>query len=227
MMSIPVLSATVADSDLVVGPKLTNHRDAIMPVSLHDNRIRNPKAKVRLVISETGIVTDAICIFAHDYRMAEIAENLALKYKFKPATQNGKAIAVTNEVNINFAYDSTYNTYKDGFNNMVDFIGTRADKNLELHLVNPGELDDPLKIVQSAKPVLVKNKEGEIELGQALIEGYVNADGEFRFLSVKKADSSYIAEAALENFKQLKFAPPRKEGRRVVCQIQIPFVASD
>jgi hypothetical protein len=227
LLAVTSLSAIVADEEGIVNPKLTHHQDAIMPLSLHDNRIRDPKAKVRLKISETGNVSDVICVDASDYRIAEIAEGLARNYIFRPATQNGKSIAVTNDVIINFSYDSSYNTSKDGFNHMVDFIGQSTSKEFKLHLVNPNELDAPLEIVESAKPMLIKNEDGEVELGQALIEGYVTADGDFRFLSVKKADSPYIAEAALENFKQLRFSPPRKEDRRVVCRIHIPFVASN
>lgn len=200
------------------------HGDAIMPLNLHNQRIRNPKAKVRILISETGSVLDAVCIYADDYRMADRAESVALDYVFEPARENGKAIPVTYDVNIHFSYQSNYNVTKDSFGNMVDFIGVSSSRSLQLHLVHPGVLDTPLEIIEKPNPVLVKNQDGELELGQALIEGYVDSDGNFRFLKVKRADSSYIAEAALENFKRLKFTPPRRDGQRVVCQILIPFI---
>ena len=117
--------------------------------------------------------------------MADRAEKLALAYTFDPARENGKPIAVTHDVTLHFSYQSNYNITRDSFSNMVDFMGESSSKSVQLHLVHPEDLDTPLAMVQRPDPVLVKNQELEIETGQALIEGYVDSDGNFAFAGVR------------------------------------------
>ncbi len=196
-----------------------------MPLKTAGRRIDDPTAKVKLKISEVGKVMDAICIYADDYRMAERAENLTRKYVFEPATQSGTPIATSNVVVIHFTYESKTSNEIDSFSNMAQLMTGFAPKENILTITSPRKLDSPLQVTSSAPTVLIQDEEGNRPTGSATVEGYVDWDGKFRFLTIVKSDNPYVAEAALANFSSLTFTPPTVEGRKTLSKIRMPFIA--
>ena len=206
------------------GPALVRMPEAVMPISLQDTRILEPKAKVEFMISSDGEVLEVFCLSASHYQMAEQAEAIARRCQFRPAFENGVPIRSRSEFDMEFVYKRSEIFAKSGFDDMVDFTGSHpvGSKEQLVHCY-PGELDEPLQIRQRPQVVIVTDEQGNAHYGEALVEGFVDAKGFFRFLSVARSENPYVAESALESLSGLAFFPPTKEGVRATSFVRIPF----
>ena len=206
-------------------PSITYHPDAIMPLNTRDKRFSDPRAKVKLKISEEGKVLESLCIYADDYRMAKAAEEVSKEYEFSPAKQNGTPIAVSNVVTIHFKYEHSQESTVDGYSNMVRLTSALPKEKGKLKVTSPRSLDTPPQIVSKAEPVVITDDNNVPQIGKAIVEGYIDSQGKFRFLSIVESDNAFVAEAALLNFSSLTFNQPTVDGRETITKLRIPFTA--
>ncbi len=206
------------------GPTLVRMPEAVMPISLQDTRILEPKAVVQVMLSPDGEVVDVLCLSASHYLMAEQAEAISRRCHFRPALEDGVPIRSRSEFEIEFVYKRSEIFTKSGFDDMVDFTGSHpvGEKEQLVHCF-PGELDEPLQIRQRSQVVIVTDELGDAHYGKALVEGFVDASGLFRLLSIARSENPYVAESALESLSGLAFFPPTKEGKRATSFVRIPF----
>ena len=206
-------------------PILIHSRNAIMPLELQDAGIEKPTARVRVMVSPDGNVFDAVCIEASHRLMAERAEAIARECVFIPAKDDGVPIKIRYTVNIHFEYQDSASSITTVADDIGSRLRNRTDQSEALVFQKADELDEPLSIVERPPPVLVQDEHGEAHLGTAVIEGYVDQAGRFRFLHVVESDDRYVAEAAIENFSTLRFQPPRYKGGPATTVIRLPFIA--
>lgn len=217
------VGAQVSDSVTSSQPKLVTPIRAIMPISLHNTQIEEPKVLAIVQVSAVGIVEDLVVLEASHVYMIDRAESLIRRALFDPGTVDvGESIRF--ELVLPFNYPSATgmmsSTTVDDIEIMVDEMRHR-DRSVRLH--QPGELDEMPRILDRGEVYVPEDGEGNPMHGDARIEFYVNHKGEVRLPRVLSSSDDEMALAAIATVSDMKFLPPTVDGEPAVTRVRMPY----
>ncbi len=141
--------------------------------------------------------------------------------RFQPATRKKKPVATKMNFKINF----------DPYSGDVRITNSAASilKKLRLEgskakFTSTKALDQKLTIVTRKSPMPPRLGTPEETEGTALIEFYIDEQGNTALPRVYKTDHPGFGYAAVQAIAQWKFEPPLKDGQPVVVKVRVPVV---
>ena len=204
-------------------PKLITPIQAIMPMSLHNTNIQNPKVVARIQVSGNGMVEDLVILEASHINLIDRAESLIRKALFDPGDVRLNE-AIRFELILPFLYPSDLGmpnkTTVDDIEIMIDEV---KDEDLSVRFHKPGELDETPRLLERGEIYVPQDEDGEPVPGEAKVEFYVNHKGEVRLPRVLSSTDDEMAIAALATVKDMKFLPPTVNGNPAVTQVRMPY----
>ena len=222
LCSVGVFAQTTV-SETSLEPKLITPIQAIMPISLQNTNIQDPKVVAMIQVSGGGMVEDLVILEASHVNLIERAENVIRRAVFDPGEVRMNE-SVRFELILPFLYPSELgmrNTSTvDDIEIMIDEVKAR-DRRVRFH--SPDELDETPKVVDRGEVYVPEDEAGQPIPGEARVEFYVNHAGEVRLPRVLSSTDEEMAIAAIATVSDMKFVPPTVEGKPVVTQVRMPY----
>ena len=174
----------------------------------------------KVVVSEKGEAT------AIEWDSTDISE--ALKgattaiieaAKFEPAASKGRPMAT--KMNFEFNFDPLSGDVSIS-SSVANILKKLRLEGRQAKFTSTKELDQKLKIVTRKSPVTPRLGAPGKTKGTAVIEFYIDEQGNTALPRVHKADHPGFGYAAVQAIAQWKFEPPIKDGKPVVVKVRVP-----
>jgi TonB family protein len=199
-----------------VEPKI---RARVLPVYPYNllRESRSGSALVRLIISETGKVSQAVVVKASYPEFGAAAIAMIEQWEFEPALRNGRPTRSL------LSYEQKFSTYDDAL------LSREADDLLALEKKHPerivggSKLDARPKLISARPPIFPVALHGSVEKGTALVEVLVDEEGRAQLPRVVSASDPAFGWAAVQAVAAWRFEPPKLHGKAAVTSVRIPF----
>lgn len=198
-------------------PKQTRPIIAELPVSIDHLEIREPEVHAKVQVDETGKITDYVIVQASHPAMIAPAIRLLSRIQMEPAMQDGKPVPVVIDLEIPFSREK---------------VATRSVAHDLMRFSEP-EITDPLFTTTAPNQLdsrIEVRRQGQIyapgdgsEKGEAVVEFYIDHEGNVRLPHVVSSSDEEAALAAVMTFKEFQFAPPRKGNKPTVVKVRMPY----
>lgn len=198
-------------------PKQLRPVVAELPISIDHLEIREPEVRAKVQVDESGKVTDYVIIEASHPAMISPAITALKRIQMEPAKDDGKPVAVVIDVQIPFNRDP---------------VASRSVVHDLMRYSEP-EITEPLFTATPASQLdsrLEVRRQGQVyapgdgsESGEAVVEFYIDHDGQVRLPRVVSSSDEEAALAAVMTFKEFRFAPPRKGNKPTVVKVRMPY----
>lgn len=210
---------------VVLKPKLITPIQAIVPLSLHNSSLEDPRVVAQIQVSGSGMVEDLVVVEASHLALIERAEQLIRRAIFDPGEVRVNE-SVRFELILPFLYPAELGlSNKSTADDIEIMIEQVKDKDMSVRLHKPGELDETPRVVERGDLYVPHNEAGEPIPGEAKVEFYVNHQGEVRLPRVLSSTDEEMALAAIASVKGMKFLPPTVKGKPAVTRVRMPYSA--
>jgi TonB family protein len=179
---------------------------------------RKGRAVVRFVVNQKGQVRVATVVEASAPEFAGAALAAVDAWRFKPATRAGQICAAMVEMTYEFnpsGDDSAPISF--GTRDVVRELGRREPRILPLE-----KLDAVPKELSRRPPVYPSSLHEADQPGEALIEFYIDKNGDAQLPRVVSATAPEFGFAAAQAVSTWRYEPPLLNGKAVIARAQIP-----
>lgn len=222
---VGLISAQEGNAEDPVQPRLINSIMAIMPISLHNTILQDPKVVARIQVDGDGKVEDLVVLEASHIELIDRAERLIRKARFDPGELRQDE-AIRFELVLPFLYPAELGMFnKTATENVETSIHAIRNRDESVRFHKPGELDEPLKVLDAGEIYVPRNEAGESLEGEAKVKFYVNHRGEVRLPRIESSTSEEMALAAMATVRDMQFPPPTVEGKPAVTALRMPYEA--
>lgn len=211
-------------------PKVEMSRLPVYPDALIKAGITRGKARLVVVVSESGELIDWLVIEATHREFAASVGNVIETWDFEGARSPNEPRGEAFYLNVDFAAESTARMTA-GPSDLSDHV-FGPDKRITsdaIRLASHSELDAIPTPMESPLPNIPSEVLGD-EPRQAIFEFYVDQNGAVHAPVLKSADieiDERILAAAQNALWNWKFFPPTAKGRPVVAKVALPLVFSN
>ena len=139
--------------------------------------------------------------------------------KFEPAASKGRPMAT--KMNFEFNFDPLSGDVSIS-SSVANILKKLRLEGRQAKFTSTKELDQKLKIVTRKSPVTPRLGAPGKTKGTAVIEFYIDEQGNTALPRVHKADHPGFGYAAVQAIAQWKFEPPIKDGKPVVVKVRVP-----
>lgn len=215
--------ASAVEEAPLPGPVLKSEITALVPQSLSNTNMEDPRVTCIIQINHLGKVEDLVAIEATHIGLVRRAESLILEAEFDPGDVNeGESVRLEFILGFNYPSQMGINskTTMDDVEIMIDSV---KDEDHRLELVLPGELDAMPQILDRGQVYVATNPAGERISGSAKVEFYVNHLGEVRLPRILESSDPEISKAAILSVRDMKFTPPMAGEKPAVTKFRMPF----
>jgi TonB family protein len=220
-----LISALEGKGEDPVQPRLINSITAIMPISLHNTNLQEPKVVARIQVGENGMVEDLVVLEASHIELIDRAERLIRRARFDVGELRGNE-ALRFELILPFLYPAELGMFnKTASENVETSIHAIRNRDESVRFYKPGELDEPLKVLDAGEIYVPRNEAGESLEGEAKVKFYVNHRGQVRLPRIESSTSEEMALAAMATVRDMQFPPPTVEGKPAVTALRMPYEA--
>lgn len=212
-------------------PKLVKRLEVPIADNLRHLHLQSPMVVYRVVVHADGTILDYLATEASHHELLEPAEKKLAEAKFRPATQDGKAVSSKMSIAVNF-FDPVQRAWRrggigipagsSGIEGVDRKMTMSALESIQYVESLPNELDDRLRILET-RLVKVHAPDEPMPKGQVVVEYYVNRKGEVKLPEIVKTDGQYLSLSALETLKRTKFEPPSRKGLPTFVKVRQPF----
>jgi TonB family protein len=194
---------------------------AAYPPKLMQHGVTHGEAQVRLSISASGQLTDAL-VTACTFREFGIEALHAVKeWKFEPARVNGEPVGVVGDIVFEFqvngpvAIEKRIAAANDDTEEKLNVFAYRAEGSKRLD-----NIPTPTHLVP---PVYPKEWSDRGIAGHATVEFFIDETGRARVPVAITAAHPLLAAAGVAAVSQWTFEPPKRDGKPVLARIQQDF----
>lgn len=222
---VPVLVVSTAIASAKTTPiKIEQTVDGRFPASLEFTTITSGQARLMINVDADGKLADLMVVSYSNAAFADEATSLLRRWRYSPATVDGKPVGVRVQLEINFIAKGRVIslTAIETTNSLVDRI---MPVQLVRRICAPDELDHPLAVLQTVvppNPGLAANSSHSS--GSTVLDFYVDEKGHARMPVVMTATNQSYAEAAVNALNQWKFFSPTRQGQPVAVRVQQEFI---
>lgn len=215
--------AQPTEAEASLQPKLITPIQPVMPMSLHNTDIQDPRVVSMIQVSGSGKVEDLVILEASHIELVDRAESLIRRALFDPGEiQRDESIRF--ELILPFLYPSDLGmrdtTTTGDIEIMIDGI---KDKDRRVRFHKPGELDETPAVLDRGEIYVPEDEEGKPVPGEAKVEFYVNHMGEVRLPRIISSSDEEMALAAIATIRDMKFHPPTVDGKPAVTRLRMPY----
>jgi TonB family protein len=215
--AVPASPAEPAD----IPWKIHQTRQATYPPRLMQNGVTHGEARVRVSISATGQLNDALVIGCTHRDFGDEALRTVARWRFEPELEKGQPIGIV--ADIVFAFE---------VNGPVAIEKRFAAPNAELyapidpfayHAEGMKSLDRIPTPTHVVPPIYPKEWSNSGIVGSATVEFYIDETGRARIPIVTVTDHSFLGASAVAAVAQWRFDPPTRGGKPVLVRAEQVF----
>ncbi len=226
-----ILAAGISSAGLQANPGNTviKDRSAIVlkevkpnfPLILKGTRIYEGAARIVFISGKDGEKRDFVVMAATHPAYSFEAIRTIKRWEISPAIINGQPVDSRFIVNIHFK--------QEGIIVINNAIGSTGDiRNNQLYdfhyrITEIHELDEPLKTITTVMPYFPNDMILYERSGQALIEFFIDPDGNVLAPGILSSTNDQCAYSALDAIVEWKFEPPLKKRKPVYVRARQPF----
>ncbi|MEX0332006.1 MAG: energy transducer TonB [Puniceicoccaceae bacterium] len=215
--------AVSPEPSLPRSPELITDITALVPQSLANEDIDDPRVTCMVQINHLGNVEDIVSLKASHSGLITRAENLIREAEFYPG-ELAENESVRLEIVLGFIYPSQAGlSSKTTMDDVEIMIGMVKSEDHSVAFKNPPELDAMPKILETGQIYVAEDPDGNRIPGSAKIEFYINHLGEVRLPRIIESSHPEISKAAILSVQDMRFTPPLSDGRPVVTKLRMPF----
>jgi TonB family protein len=194
---------------------------AIFPPRLLQQGVRNGEARVRVSIDADGKLLDALVVYSTKPEFAEEALRVAKIWRYRAALERGEFIGVVGDIEFQFRIEGTIGVARSAFGPKEEMPGNKdPDVYRAESMKNLDAIPTPTKVVPPSYP---ENWSDRGIRGTALVEFFIDEEGQVRMPVVALADHPLLGGSALAAVMQWRFEPPLSRGRRVLVRAEQLF----
>jgi len=204
-------------------PRLKEPIHAMVPFSLLNVPMQEPKAVARIQVNSRGEVDDLVILSATHVELANRADRLLRDARFvTDHLAEGEAIRF--EISLSFLYPSQMGLQiKTAMDDVETMVADVQSRDFRVRTFPPAELDAPPQLLDRGEVFVPETGVGDRIEGRAIVEFHINHLGEVRMPQVVEASHPEVARAAVATVSDMTFSPPRHEGRPAVTKVRMPF----
>jgi hypothetical protein len=221
----PSLQKPSGDSEIKL-PTLISIPETFVPRNLRHLLMPEPIVRAIVLVGPNGNALDWVTTHATHRGLIEPAEFAIQFAYFSPGTENGIPVAMELEVEVFLKNPkmalSQIVTEGSEAPGASKFTAFDAEK-FQFDISRSRDLDTPIKVEARGATVVPVDVDGKRIAGSGRFEFYVKPDGTTALSKLIEADSNEIARAALITIRELRFTPPRTQGRPTVVKVRMPF----
>ena len=191
------------------------------PLVLKGTRIYEGAARVVFIAGKDGEKRDFVVVAATHPAYSDEAIRSIKKWEISPAIMNGQAVDSRFIVNIRFKQEGIII-----INNPIGSTGSLRQNQLYdffYRVTEVNELDEPLKTVFTVMPHFPEDMKLYEISGQALIEFFIDPEGNVLAPGILSSSNEQCAYSALGAIVEWKFEPPLKKRKPVYVRARQPF----
>jgi len=203
-----------------------------IPGELKNLHMENPFVKAVISIDEEGNPVDLLFTWATHFALLDRAGTFLDTVSWKPHSPEGSPTAFTFEVFVVFT-DFEQEAWRSSDGRFVPMGSSSLDgMKAKVYRVSPKkyvytksevtEVDQPLSIVEGSI-VLVEDADGNPAKGEAVVEYYVNHEGEACFPNILESSDRFVSESALKTLERIRFQKPTRKGKPTYVKVRQPF----
>ena len=191
------------------------------PFVLKGTRIYEGAAKIVFIAGKDGENRDFVVLAATHPAYSDEAIRAIKKWEFSPAILNGQPADSRFIVNVQFK--------QEGLIVINDPIGSIGDiwhnqlYDFYYRITEINELDEPLKTISTVMPYFPEEMILYERSGQALVEFFIDPDGNVLAPGILSSSNDQCAYSALGAIVKWKYEPPLKKRKPVYVRAIQPF----
>ena len=198
------------------------HRvEPIFPPVLKRTRIYEGVARVVFIVGKDAEIRDFVVMAATHPAFSNEAKKTVKKWKISPAIINGEPVDSRFVINIHFKQKGII-VINNPIGNPSDIRGNQLD-DFYYRVTEANELDEPLKTISTVMPHFPENMKLYERSGQALVEFFIDPDGNVLAPGILSSSNDQCAYSALGAIVDWKFEPPLKKRKPVYVRAKQPF----
>jgi TonB family protein len=200
-----------------IPPKPDNIVSAVYPFELLRDHVSGT-AEVRFLVSPGGVAEQAVVVKATRPEFGQALLAMLDKWKFQPAMKDGKPTRAILDISQEFA----------DFGGDVSVSGEAKALLYELKMEKPGlcpikELDAQPQLVAQPPPTFPSTLIGQVAKGQAVVEFFIDHDGNVQLPRIVSATDPAFGYAAAQGVAAWKFAPLTSHGKPADVRAKVPI----
>ena len=188
------------------------------PLVLKGTRIYEGAARVVFIAGKDGEKRDFVVVAATHPAYSDEAIRSIKKWEISPAIMNGEPVDSRFIVNIRFKQEGIII-----INNPIGSIRQNQLYDFFYRVTEVNELDEPLKTVSTVMPHFPEDMKLYEISGQALIEFFIDPEGNVLAPGILSSSNEQCAYSALGAIVEWKFEPPLKKRKPVYVRARQPF----
>lgn len=213
------------DTPAPLQPRLITPIQAVMPLGLQNAAIENPKVLAKVQVSGAGRVEDLVVLEASHIGMVNRAESLLRKALIDPGDIRANE-SIRFDIVLPFLYPADLGLpNKSTSDDIQIMIASLENEERSLKVYPAEDLDQPVAILERGVIYKPEDAEGNLIPGKAVVELYINHEGQVRLPRVISSTHDEVALAAIASFADLRFTIPLHDGRPAVTRIRLPYEA--
>jgi protein TonB len=215
------LTASLAAQDTALRIEQTVEPE--FPRSLVFSNVTRGQACVVIDVDTHGRLTDAIVSSYTHKEFADEALTVLRRWRYAPATEQGRPVGVRTELQFNFSAQGKVFTLMPIETTDILFAHTTSAQRVTRVIYRPHELDRPIAPIAPVSPAYPAKPGGDSPR-TVLLDFYVDETGVPRMPVVIASPDTAFAQAAMGALAQWRFSPPTRSGKPVSVRVQQEFI---
>jgi len=200
-----------------IPPKPANTVLAVYPFELLRDDVGG-MAEVRFLISPSGEAEQAVVVKATRPEFGQALLAMIDEWKFQPAMKDGKPTLAVLGIHQEFLYAGGDVPVSDEAKDMLYEL-----KKGKLDLCPIKDLDARPALLSQRSPVFPSGLIGKVAAGKAVVEFFIDHDGNVQLPRVVSATDPAFGYAAVQGVALWRFAPLTSHGKSVAVRAQVPI----
>jgi TonB family protein len=200
-----------------IPPKPANVVRAVYPFELLRDGV-DGTADVRFLVSPSGEVAQATVVKATRPEFGQALLAMIDAWKFQPATKEGKPTLTVLDISQEFSDNGGDVPVSDEASNLLYKL-----KKGKLDLCPIKDLDARPQLLSRLPPAFPSALIGKVAEGKAVVEFFIDHDGNVQLPRVVSATDPAFGYAAVQGVAAWKFAPLTSHGKPVIVRAQVPI----
>jgi len=189
------------------------------------------EVRVLVLIDQTGRLHDFLVLGAiHPAFIAPVADGLK-QWQFIPPKKDGKPIGARTTLRIFVDLEQRAAAVAimepaavSIMEAVADKLRAKRDMGFENYLVSAKELDQPLRLLRQASPVVPAEWAGEArEAARVLVDFFIDQTGRPRMPVIEQSPDSLLSGAVLDALAQWQFEPPIRNRLPAIVRVKQEF----
>jgi len=183
---------------------------------------------LRVRIDQEGAVEDWIPIEIPHFRLFDAVDRALREARFIPARESGEPVRTEVTLRIPFGDIGVYGVLTETVTEHIESRqATMNPRRDQLTLSTPGQLDEPVRLLETGPTYQVQDDSGKYLHGTVDVTFYIDHEGYPHLIRPSEESHDALREAAVLSVSGFRFTPPERNGRPTIVKARMPIVIGE